>query len=190
MRLPAVAVEGPRDVAAVKRAGPWPCLVTHGFTLSLDVRRHLVRAARGRGLVVLTDPDAAGATIRRAIRQAVGPCAHAWLRVDEARGMRNGAVNTGVEHAGPEAIQAALAAARTWRADPPRRFTAGEVKRLGLDDADRRWAVCEALRIGHPPLSALPRRLDALGVAPGELATASLAFDNELHLASIGSNRA
>jgi ribonuclease M5 len=172
MRLPAVAVEGPRDVAAVKRAGPWPCLVTHGFTLSLDVRRHLVRAARGRGLVVLTDPDAAGATIRRAIRQAVGPCAHAWLRVDEARGMRNGAVNTGVEHAGPEAIQAALAAARTWRADPPRRFTASQVKRLGLDDADRRWAVCEALRIGHPPLEALPRRLDALGVEPREVAAA------------------
>ena len=80
-----IAVEGPRDVEAMRRAGFDRIIATDGFAMTHATRSKLLRAARGRGLIVLTDPDSAGATIREAIIAAVGRCKHAWLRVDEAR---------------------------------------------------------------------------------------------------------
>lgn len=168
--LEQIAVEGPRDVAAMQRAGFLRCIPTHGFAMVPDTRRRLMSAARGRGLIVFTDPDAAGATIRQAIVDVVGPCKHAWLREDEARdGDR-----IGVECASPEAIQAALAAARLWRRTPGRAHTASSVAKWGLEPTEtaRIHALCEELRIGHGLPERLPARLNRFGITEKELQAA------------------
>lgn len=163
-----VVVEGPRDVAALSRTGTYRTLMTHGFAMSADTQRRIRRAHRTRGIIVLTDPDSAGRTIRRAVVEVVGSCHHAWLRVPEAtRGD-----NIGVENAAPESIRAALDAARLWRRDPRVVHLPAELRTLGLEEADMAWAVAEALRIGHGPFSGLAARLNHLGVSRAELLSA------------------
>ncbi|MEZ4235107.1 MAG: DUF4093 domain-containing protein [Myxococcota bacterium] len=166
-----VVVEGVSDAVAVRRAVDADVVVTGGFALGPDASARIRRAAAVRGVVVLTDSDGAGEQIRRRVALLAPEARHARVPAALCRG-RDGRV--GVEHASPEAIRDALAAARAPRR-PARAptFAPDDLRRLGLCDEpgarERRAAVGERLGLGYGNARQLLRRLNAYEVSPAEL---------------------
>ena len=63
----AIVVEGRDDTLAVSKAVNAITIETHGFGLSSKMWEILDKAYRERGLIILTDPDHGGRSIRRKI---------------------------------------------------------------------------------------------------------------------------
>ena len=167
-----VVVEGVHDAVAVARAVRAEVVVTGGFALGPDAVARIRRGARVRGVVVLTDPDSAGEQIRRRVDALVPDCRHAWIAREHCTSGRG---RVGVEYAGPEAIRAALAGARSARRpEGPAgdTFTVADLLRHGLADGPgalaRRAAVGRALGLGYGNGRQLLRRLNAYAVTRGE----------------------
>lgn len=128
-----IVVEGRDDTAAVKRAAECETIETHGFGISGSTWKSLERAYKAKGLIILTDPDHAGDTIRRKIKERFPDAREAFLPRRKAD--KNGDV--GVENAAPEDIKEALLKVKPelpCRAAAP--DGAGVRKTAGADGAD------------------------------------------------------
>lgn len=167
-----IVVEGVHDVSAVRRAVDAQVLETNGHALSSECLERIRRAQRTHGVIVLTDPDAAGDQIRRRISAAIGDCRHAFLDRDACT--RDGDI--GVENASPSAIRAALERARAQTTDARETFTVQDLIQYGLDGVigarTRRERVGAHLGIGYGNAARLLHRLNHLGVTREELLAA------------------
>ena len=163
-----IVVEGQNDLAAIRRAVEAEVLCTGGFAFGRDVEARLKRGHASRGLIVLTDPDAGGAQIRRRVEALVGDCVHAHLPREACT--RDGDI--GVEHASAEAIRSALDRARASTMQAVTEFTEADLFRHGLNGGAnaraRRAALGERLGIGFGNARQLLRRLNAYGVRRDE----------------------
>ena len=66
-----IVVEGRDDTEAVKRAVECETVETHGFGIKASVWQSLDRAYKTKGLIIFTDPDHAGDTIRKKIKESI-----------------------------------------------------------------------------------------------------------------------
>lgn len=187
-----VIVEGPADVAAVRRAvscavaatrGTPPAPGRSGYALPPAPLAALLAAASAAGRVtVLADPDAGGRAMRSALAaylskqrcDATGAAVdirHAFVSASQctqsfASGGRRRS-DTGVSRAAPAALRAALHAAVVERKD--RRGggggggEAGGQSATGADDSSAAAADTGASREEEPPLTAA--ELQSLGLA-------------------------
>ena len=172
-------VEGRDDEAAVLRAVDAAVISTHGWGLPEgNVER--IRAAYERtGIIILTDPDFAGENIRRRLSEQFPDAKHAYLARPEAS-KRQGerVVDIGVENAAPEAIQAALLAARAQVQTGPsaETVTQADLIALGLaggsGSTQLREALGKELGIGSCNAKAFARRLAAFGISREEFLAA------------------
>lgn len=99
-----IVVEGRHDQAALARVVEANVVVTHGNRLSkktLDLLKHLSQTT---GIIIFTDPDTPGKTLRAKITQAIPEAIHAYLPQNKARDGRK----IGIEHATPEDLLEAL----------------------------------------------------------------------------------
>ena len=177
--LETVVVEGRDDEAAVLRAVDAAVISTHGWGLQEgNVER--IRAAYERtGIIILTDPDFAGENIRRRLSEQFPDAKHAYLARPEAS-KRQGerVVDIGVENAAPEAIQAALLAARAQVQTGPsaETVTQADLIALGLaggsGSTQLRAALGKELGIGSCNAKAFARRLAAFGISREEFLAA------------------
>ena len=177
--LETVVVEGRDDEAAVLRAVDAAVISTHGWGLPEgNVER--IRAAYERtGIIILTDPDFAGENIRRRLSEQFPDAKHAYLARPEAS-KRQGerVVDIGVENAAPEAIQAALLAARAQVQTGPsaEMVTQADLIALGLaggsGSTQLREALGKELGIGSCNAKAFARRLAAFGISREEFLAA------------------
>ena len=177
--LETVVVEGRDDEAAVLRAVDAAVISTHGWGLPEgNVER--IRAAYERtGIIILTDPDFAGENIRRRLSEQFPDAKHAYLARPEAS-KRQGerVVDIGVENAAPEAIQAALLAARAQVQTGPsaETVTQADLIALGLaggsGSTQLREALGKELGIGSCNAKAFARRLAAFGIPREEFLAA------------------
>ena len=177
--LEAVVVEGRDDEAAVLRAVDAAVISTHGWGMP-DGNVERIRAAYERtGIIILTDPDFAGENIRRRLSEQFPDAKHAYLARPEAS-KRQGerVVDIGVENAAPEAIQAALLAARAQVQTGPsaEMVTQADLIALGLaggsGSTQLREALGKELGIGSCNAKAFARRLAAFGISREEFLAA------------------
>lgn len=160
-----IVVEGKDDEAAVKRAVEAEVISVHGFGITGETFKLLKEASRKKGIIVLTDPDHAGESIRRRIEEAVGKdVRHAYIMREE--GLKKG--NVGVENASPEAIREALNRAHATIEEKREEFTMEDLLRAGLtgrsDSANRRKIIGKTLRIGFANTGTMLKRLNSYGV--------------------------
>ena len=104
----AIVVEGRDDTLAVSKAVDAIIIETHGFGLSDKTWKILDKAYRERGLIILTDPDHGGRSIRRKILNRFPGSKEAFVSTEKAS--KNGDV--GIENAAPADIWEALSKAR------------------------------------------------------------------------------
>lgn len=178
-----VVVEGLHDKQAVMRVADADVWVLGGDRIATRLVAELRRAAKHRGVIILTDPDGPGERIRRRLENALPNCKHAF--VPKSQAIANGAV--GVEHAADDTLRAALEGARpTVPTDDPRcsLFTLGDLINAGLVStptaAQRRAAIGEILGIGYGNAKAFLHKMNALGVKRQEWEHAISIVDGEL----------
>ena len=104
----AIVVEGRDDTLAVSKAVDAIIIETHGFGLSDKTWKILDKAYRERGLIILTDPDHGGRSIRRKILNRFPGSKEAFVSTEKAS--KKGDV--GIENAAPDDIWEALSKAR------------------------------------------------------------------------------
>lgn len=174
-----IVVEGRADIAAVKRAVDAEIIATDGFGFSHDAMERIRQAHQRRGIIVLTDPDNAGARIRRKISAALdGPCKHAHLPRRLCTRAHDG--NVGVENAPPELIRQALREAHAERHDNEPTFSLEDMIRGGFHGgpgaAGRRRDLGERLGIGYANARQCLARLNSYGVSRAEFEEALAAI--------------
>lgn len=103
-----IVVEGRDDTLAVSKAVDAIIIETHGFGLSDKTWKILDKAYRERGLIILTDPDHGGRSIRRKILNRFPGSKEAFVSTEKAS--KKGDV--GIENAAPDDIWEALSKAR------------------------------------------------------------------------------
>lgn len=104
----AIVVEGRDDTLAVSKAVDAIIIETHGFGISDKTWKILDKAYRERGLIILTDPDHGGRSIRRKILNRFPGSKEAFISTEKAS--KKGDV--GIENAAPDDIWEALSKAR------------------------------------------------------------------------------
>jgi ribonuclease M5 len=164
-----IVVEGYHDKQAIDAAVEADCLLSNGSEVSETFLKQVERAAKERGIIIFTDPDAAGERIRRIVSRRVPGCKHAFLPRHEAMA-KDG--DLGIENAKPEAIRRALEAVRTeWTGSEPE-FSWEEIVEYGLTAhpraAERRQNLGERLGIGYGNAKTFWKKLNMLGVSRAE----------------------
>lgn len=170
----AIVVEGRYDKNTLSQVIDTLILETGGFQIFRDPERMalLERAARRRGLIVLTDSDGAGFVIRNRIKGAIPAeyLKHAYIPDvpgRERRKRRPGREGKlGVEGMSPAVLEQALRRAgatfleeeKSLRSGPP--LTKGDLFAAGLSggagSAERRQALLKRLELpGHMSANAL-----------------------------------
>lgn len=179
----AVVVEGKHDAVRLAQVVDAPIVTTNGFRIFKDKEQmaYLRRLAATRGVVILTDSDAAGFVIRRhlsgsippeQIKQAYAPSI-AGKEKRKAHPSKEGLL--GVEGIDPMELETALrrAGVTIEGEDSPRPVLWMTKARLfedgfsgRADSARRRAALLAAL--GLPPYLSANRLIDVLNLTVGE----------------------
>ena len=171
-----IIVEGKKDTQAIRRAVDADTIETNGSALSEQVLNEIERAWKKRGVIVFTDPDAAGERIRRIISERIPNVKHAFLPPDQARKQQK----IGIEFSSNEAIVRALEQVREQREmdDEGYDFPISwenymECGFVGKPySAELRRKVADQLGIGYGNAKTFYRRLAMLQVSSAELADA------------------
>lgn len=179
-----IVVEGRDDTQAVKRAVDCETIETHGFGIRRDVWNSLERAYQTRGLIILTDPDHAGDTIRKKIKERFPESREAFLPRTAAD--KNGDI--GVENAAPEAIREALSKVKRTGQDAAGETLQDQVTwemftENGLtgqsDSRARREKLADHLGISYGNARSMLSHINAYGITTGEFNEAVRAIDNK-----------
>ncbi len=163
-----VVVEGRDDESVVKAAVDAQVIVTGGFGISRETWELMEKAYEGPGIIVFTDPDFAGESIRKRIKERFPESRHARLSREDAQK----AGDIGIENASAESIIEALNKTRYTHAEPRDLFTMEDLLFFGLAGTDqaarRRSLLGKALGIGSSNTKTFLSRLNGYGITREE----------------------
>ena len=161
-----IVVEGRDDIDAVTKACDAETIQTHGFGIDRRTWALLEKAYEKKGIIVFTDPDHAGETIRRKITEKFPKAKHAFL--DRSDAEKKGDI--GIENAAPRAIVKALERARATKENggSENKYTGDDMKRWGLvgtaDASARRAALGKELGIGNANAKGFLKKLNGFDI--------------------------
>lgn len=163
-----IVVEGRDDEVAVKRAVNAEIITTSGYGLNQKTLDRIKYAQEKCGVIIFTDPDYAGETIRKRIDDYVPGCKHAFLpRAEALKGD-----NIGIENANDESIINGLKKARCSTEEPVYLFTNADLIECGLigdpGSTERRDYLGKVLGIGYGNGKSFLKRLNKFGISREE----------------------
>ncbi|MBQ7703280.1 MAG: ribonuclease M5 [Firmicutes bacterium] len=178
----AVIVEGRDDTCNLKRAVDCYTIETHGFGISGETYREIEKAYGEKGIIIFTDPDHAGAEIRRKLTERFPGALQVYLTRDEA--LKDGDI--GVENASPEAIIQAFEKALALENQASSQLdelSEGDLFERGLAGAsgsgELRQKLAKELGIGYGNARSFLIKLNAFGIGKEELDGALLRISKE-----------
>lgn len=177
-----IVVEGRDDISAVKAAVDAEVLQVNGFAVRKKGTVEKIKTAYEKnGIIILTDPDFAGESIRRFIQSHCPGAKHAYIRRIE--GTKDGDI--GVENANGESILRALEKSRCEvleRHENP--FTIEDLIDRGFtgreDSSKRREILGGLLGLGYSNAKQLLSKLNRYGITREEFETAAAKVENML----------
>lgn len=173
----AIVVEGRDDTLAVSKAVDAIIIETHGFGLSDKTWKILDKAYRERGLIILTDPDHGGRSIRRKILNRFPGSKEAFVSTEKAS--KKGDV--GIENAAPDDIWEALSKARASLIESngettKERYDMSLLVKWNLvgesNSRKRREVFCDNLGIGYSNAKGLLKKLNQYEIGEAEIESA------------------
>lgn len=163
-----IVVEGRDDESAIKRAVQAETIATHGFGIRKSTFALIEKAYQNTGIIIFTDPDHAGETIRKRLSQRFPKAKHAYLSKDEAK--KDGDI--GIENASAESIREALSKVRCSIQKEEAHFSAEDMFEYGLvgkeGAASRRDWIGRELGIGYGNTKVFLSRLNHYGITREE----------------------
>ncbi len=168
-----IVVEGRDDKSAVLAAVDANIICTHGYGISKAVLEEIKTAHERCGIIIFTDPDHAGRSIREKLLSVCPGAKQAFLTSSQA--FKRGDI--GIENASAEDIIRALkaAAAECGGAD---RYSMADMDRLGLagaaGSAEKRAALGAKLGIGSGNAASFLKKLNFMNIDPEKLTDSEL----------------
>lgn len=157
-----LVVEGKNDTNVLQSYLACDTIETHGTSLGKEVLAQIEQAQKTRGVIIFTDPDHPGESIRTAINQQIPGCKNAFIEAKKAKTTKK----VGVEHANKEDIIEALSHLMTYDDKLQDTLLREDFIALGLegskDSAQRRACIANALFLGKPNAKTLLKRLNML----------------------------
>ncbi len=164
-----IVVEGKHDTQKLKMYFDCETIETNGTHLGKEVLDRIRQARDTAGVIVFTDPDSPGNRIRSAVNTAVPGCRNAFIDKDAAKTEKK----VGIEHAGKEDLQEALAHLVTWQETARGSLTAADMSELGLlgrpDSEEKRRKLGIVLHIGYGNAKTMRQRLNRIEITKEEL---------------------
>lgn len=160
-----VVVEGRDDEAAVRAAADCDIICTHGYGITKETLTLIKTAYEKNGIIIFTDPDHAGLSIRNKLKERFPEAKDAFLSRDQATKKDD----IGIENAKPEDIARALSAVASGHdGNAGAQLGESDMAELGLsgasDSADKRAKLGAALGIGYANAKTFLKRLNYLGI--------------------------
>lgn len=163
-----IVVEGRDDTAALKRAGDFATIETHGYGLRQETYELMDKAYEELGLVIFTDPDHAGEALRKKLAKRYPLAKHAFL--DRGDAFDNGDI--GVENALPCHIIEALEKAKSLFIEAEECFTKEDMFRWGLAGipgaVERRRELGKKLGVGYGNSKGMLEKLNQFNISKEE----------------------
>jgi len=158
-----VVVEGKHDTAKLKQYYQINTVETHGTYLSTSIINQLKLLQQQYGLIVFTDPDSSGNSIRERISKAIPEAKHAYLQSAQCRDGRK----VGIEHASATALHQALDNLISYQ-EQLQIWDMSDLVTLGLtlhpQALSRRDYLTARLQLGDCNAKSLVKRLNARGI--------------------------
>lgn len=162
-----IVVEGKKDTKRVQLAVDASTIETQGLALEDETLELIEHAQNTHGVIVFTDPDYPGETIRKKITQKVPGVKHAFIRTDEGVPLHKGTL--GIEHASIEAIRKALEGLYEISEEIEPTVSQKFLRRVGLmggkNAKQMRIKLGEQLRIGYTNSKQLQKRLTLFNIS-------------------------
>ncbi|MDN6195185.1 MAG: ribonuclease M5 [Atopostipes suicloacalis] len=166
-----IVVEGKKDTEKIQLAVEAPTIETQGMALEEETLDLIEHAQKEQGVIVFTDPDYPGETIRKKITARIPEVKHAFIRRDEGTPKHKGTL--GIEHASIESIQKALEGLYEISADQEKMISKKFLRKHGLmagkNSKELRIQLGEALRIGYTNSKQLQKRLSLFNISKEEV---------------------
>lgn len=99
-----IVVEGKNDINKLSNIVDAEIIKTNGTHLSKEILEYIKVCSNTKGVIIFTDPDAPGESIRNKINENIKGCKNAFLPQKKAVGKRK----VGIEHANEKDIIEAL----------------------------------------------------------------------------------
>ena len=159
-----IVVEGRDDEINLKRFFDCEVIRTNGFGISKETYKKIKTAHANRGVIILTDPDHAGETIRKRITMVIPDVKHAFIKKKDA----TKGDDIGIENASEESILKALNSVRIMKFQKKEIFSKEilfKYKLIGMPGAaERREKLGEILGIGYCNGKQILKRLNGYGI--------------------------
>lgn len=177
-----VIVEGRDDIRRLREVMDVDCIETHGLGLNDEIMDLIEEAYHKRGIIIFTDPDYAGETIRKQIMQRCPEAKQAFITRREGEPNKKGN-SLGVEHASDDAIYEALTSASSAHLQKESHITDDLLRHYQLigykDSKQRREWLGETLRIGYTNGKQLKKRLALFQITQKQLEEAMEEFEHD-----------
>ena len=169
-----IVVEGKSDTLKIQQAVEADTIETQGLALKEETLELIEHAQETRGVIVFTDPDYPGETIRKWITARVPDVKHAFIIPDEGTPKFKGTL--GIEHASNETIREALQGLYAISVDNEQAISSEFLREAGLSGGtgakQLRIRLGEKLRIGYTNGKQLQKRLTMFGISEAEVKNA------------------
>ena len=166
-----IVVEGKSDTLKIQQAVEADTIETQGLALMEETLELIEHAQETRGVIVFTDPDYPGETIRKWITARVPDVKHAFIIPDEGTPKFKGTL--GIEHASNDTIREALAGLYSISTDDVPTVSREFLQEVGLRGGKHskalRIRLGEKLRIGYTNGKQLQKRLTMFGITQKEV---------------------
>lgn len=166
-----IVVEGKSDTKKIKLAVDADTIETQGLALPAETLAMIKHAQNTRGIIVFTDPDYPGETIRKKIAREVPGVKHAFITTGEGVPKFKGTL--GLEHASIETIQEALSGLYSISDKDLPTVSKKFLREIGLTAGNSskqlRIKLGEKLRIGYTNSKQLQKRLIMFGITEEEI---------------------
>lgn len=164
-----LVVEGKTDVAFLSNFIEAEFVVTNGSDVPDNVIEYIKEVSKTKEVIVLTDPDYPGETIRTKLDANIPNLKHAFVSKDKS--IKNGKV--GVAESEKEEVLKALENSFTNSSIKKGNLTTSDLVSLGLSGSSNskelRELVCNKLHLGHTNSKSFLNRLNTLNISKDEL---------------------
>jgi ribonuclease M5 len=161
-----IVVEGKKDTERIQLAVDATTIETQGLALEPETLAIIDNAQKTKGVIVFTDPDYPGETIRKKVAQHIPGVKHAFITPKEGHPKHKGTL--GIEHASVETIRGALSGLYTISTDDEPTVSKQFLRKAGLLNGRQakklRIALGEKLRIGYTNGKQLQKRLAVFNI--------------------------
>lgn len=176
-----IVVEGKKDTERVQLAVDASTIETQGMALEEETLDLIEHAQKEQGVIVFTDPDYPGETIRKKISARIPEVKHAFIRTDEGVPKHKGTL--GIEHASIDTIQKALEGlyevSLAGQETVSKKFLRKHGLMGGKNSKELRSRLGEELRIGYTNSKQLQKRLSLFNISEEEVLIALKSLKNQ-----------